>query len=367
MADAGRYFVSPADVAALVEAAEAEPGAVPVRRARGPAELARSYDWDDVAAGYEELALQLAGVQFPLPAAAAAGASPPSPAPLRVPAPRPERIPPWDGAAVAPAVPRSAAVTAGTRPPADVRGGRPARDAAPAVRRAEGLGRARRPTRASSTARSVGCSPRWPSTRGLTPNAVTGISAVFTAHRHRAARRWCRRRGRRGSRSTACLVLGYALDAADGQLARLRGGGSPAGEWLDHMVDAAKISSLHLAVLIGALPLRDRGAGPLLLIPMGYCVVDARPLLRARCSTRRCAHSTARPRGRSRTDERAGLVRSLLVAARPTTALLCLVFILLGRRSLFVPAYTVAVRRDGRLSSCLPRSKWFREMGRLPR
>jgi phosphatidylglycerophosphate synthase len=46
------------------------------------------------------------------------------------------------------------------------------------------------------------------------------------------------------------LVLGYALDSADGQLARLRGGGSFAGEWLDHVVDAVKMASLHLAVLV---------------------------------------------------------------------------------------------------------------------
>lgn len=46
------------------------------------------------------------------------------------------------------------------------------------------------------------------------------------------------------------LVLGYALDSADGQLARLRGGGSFAGEWLDHVVDAIKMASLHLAVLV---------------------------------------------------------------------------------------------------------------------
>lgn len=46
------------------------------------------------------------------------------------------------------------------------------------------------------------------------------------------------------------LVLGYALDSADGQLARLRGGGSFAGEWLDHVVDAFKMASIHLAVLV---------------------------------------------------------------------------------------------------------------------
>lgn len=46
------------------------------------------------------------------------------------------------------------------------------------------------------------------------------------------------------------LVLGYALDSADGQVARLGGGGSLAGEWLDHMLDAFKTSSFHLAVAI---------------------------------------------------------------------------------------------------------------------
>lgn len=49
------------------------------------------------------------------------------------------------------------------------------------------------------------------------------------------------------------LVLGYAIDSADGQLARLRGGGSALGEWLDHCLDAAKITGLHLAVLVAAL------------------------------------------------------------------------------------------------------------------
>jgi glycosyltransferase involved in cell wall biosynthesis len=55
VADSGRFFVSPADVAALVEAAEADPAGV--RRRGGRArDLAAAYDWDDVAAGYEQLA-----------------------------------------------------------------------------------------------------------------------------------------------------------------------------------------------------------------------------------------------------------------------------------------------------------------------
>jgi glycosyltransferase involved in cell wall biosynthesis len=60
VAESGRYFISPADVAALVEAAEADPAAV--RQAgRRACDLAKHYDWDDVADGYEDLALRLAG------------------------------------------------------------------------------------------------------------------------------------------------------------------------------------------------------------------------------------------------------------------------------------------------------------------
>ena len=64
VAESGRFFISPADVAALVEAAEADPAAVAQcgRRAR---ELAGNYDWDDVAAGYEELAQRLATRDVP--------------------------------------------------------------------------------------------------------------------------------------------------------------------------------------------------------------------------------------------------------------------------------------------------------------
>ena len=84
---------------------------------------------------------------------------------------------------------------------------------------------------------------------GATPNMVTAISAVFTFSAIVTIAL---------ARSTplvsllvaVLLVIGYALDAADGQLARLRGGGSVVGEWLDHVVDAIKIASLHTAVLV---------------------------------------------------------------------------------------------------------------------
>jgi glycosyltransferase involved in cell wall biosynthesis len=58
--DSGRFFVSPADVAALVDAAEADPECIRSAGLRAR-ELATRYDWDQVAAGYEELAVRLAG------------------------------------------------------------------------------------------------------------------------------------------------------------------------------------------------------------------------------------------------------------------------------------------------------------------
>jgi glycosyltransferase involved in cell wall biosynthesis len=63
VADSGRYFVNPADIAAEVDAAETDPESVRARRTRAR-ELAKNYDWDDVAAGYEALALRLANRDF---------------------------------------------------------------------------------------------------------------------------------------------------------------------------------------------------------------------------------------------------------------------------------------------------------------
>lgn len=84
---------------------------------------------------------------------------------------------------------------------------------------------------------------------GLTPNGVTAISALFTftgiALLGTGTPSWLL-----GIAVGVLLMLGYALDSADGQVARLRGGGSLAGEWLDHVVDSVKVVSVHLAVTL---------------------------------------------------------------------------------------------------------------------
>lgn len=68
------------------------------------------------------------------------------------------------------------------------------------------------------------------------------------------------------------LMLGFALDSADGQLARLMGLGSPAGEWLDHVVDAGKMVAVHGAVLIAVYRFTDAASG-WYLVPLAFQVI----------------------------------------------------------------------------------------------
>jgi CDP-diacylglycerol---serine O-phosphatidyltransferase len=70
------------------------------------------------------------------------------------------------------------------------------------------------------------------------------------------------------------LQLGFALDSADGQLARLRGAGSPAGEWLDHVVDAGRHLMLHGAVLVGLHRFTDV-PDVVLLVPLGFALASS--------------------------------------------------------------------------------------------
>jgi phosphatidylglycerophosphate synthase len=197
---------------------------------------------------------------------------------------------------------------------------------------------------------------------GLTPNAVTGISAGFTgtgiALLALRPPSWPL-----GFLVAGCLIIGYAFDAADGQLARLRGGGSPAGEWLDHMVDAVKASSLHLALLVGLYRF-DTVPRAMLLVPLCYGVVDAVLYFGTMLNEALRAQHGVATRSQP-TAERPGVARSLLVL--PTDyGLLCCTFVLFGAPALFVPIYTVLLLAMAAFL-CLASVKWFREMGRLPR
>jgi glycosyltransferase involved in cell wall biosynthesis len=65
VADSGRYFADAADVARHVDATEAGPFEVRSAGVRAR-ELAAGYDWDEVALGYEALALRLARREVPV-------------------------------------------------------------------------------------------------------------------------------------------------------------------------------------------------------------------------------------------------------------------------------------------------------------
>jgi phosphatidylglycerophosphate synthase len=107
---------------------------------------------------------------------------------------------------------------------------------------------------------------------------------------------------------TVLLVFGYALDAADGQLARLQGTASAAGEWLDHVLDAAKIPALHLAVAVHWY--RDEeDRGVVLVVPL-ICAVVASVLFAAHVLDGR----VKRPSLAALSGARPSVTRSLLVA-----------------------------------------------------
>ncbi|WP_007511138.1 MULTISPECIES: CDP-alcohol phosphatidyltransferase family protein [Pseudofrankia] len=177
---------------------------------------------------------------------------------------------------------------------------------------------------------------------GLTPNQVTAISAVFTFGGI-SLLALVRPTVPIGVVICLALVLGYAFDAADGQLARLRGGGSLAGEWLDHIVDAAKISSLHLAVAVSCYRFSDLGRGSYLLVPLGYAVINAvaffgmilNDLLRQRQAARAGLPVSNQP-----VAVHAPVWRSLAVVPSDY-GLLCLLFALLGVGGTFGGVFAV--------------------------
>jgi phosphatidylglycerophosphate synthase len=196
---------------------------------------------------------------------------------------------------------------------------------------------------------------------GLTPNAVTAGSATCT-FTGIALVALVAPSVPVGLAVAACLVLGYALDAADGQLARLRGGGSPAGEWLDHMVDAAKLPALHLAVLISFYRFGTAHSGWVLLVPVLYCAVDSVTFFGMMLNEALRAQHGVATRA-ARTGERVAALRAIATLPTDYGTLACL-FVLSGVPALFVPAYALMCLAATAFLALAAR-KWFREMGGL--
>lgn len=195
-------------------------------------------------------------------------------------------------------------------------------------------------------------------TWGLSPNQVTAVSAVLT-FTGVALLALVPPSTALGIGVWLLLAAGYAWDSADGQVARLRGGGSLAGEWLDHVVDAAKLVSLHVAVAIGAF--RFFGM-PLAwtLVPLGFAIVATvtffamilNDLLRARSGVPQAAEAGG-----------SSPLRSVL-GLPVDYGVWCLSFVLWGMPPVFAVVYSLlAIAAVLYLVAALP--VWFRRMGQL--
>lgn len=183
---------------------------------------------------------------------------------------------------------------------------------------------------------------------GIGPNAVTAVSAVVTAAGlvllvlapiSTAA----------GIGVAVLLILGFALDSADGQVARLTGTSSPAGEWLDHVVDAGKMVAVHAAVLIA---LWRGDADPAwFAVALAYQFVSVVffaaltlfPLLR---------------RGERAASGTPSMLRSMALLPADY-GILALAFLLWGAQPVFLVVYTVLLVATALIAAALC-AKWFR-------
>lgn len=137
------------------------------------------------------------------------------------------------------------------------------------------------------------------------------------------------------------LMLAFALDSADGQLARLRHAESRRGEWLDHMLDAATKLGVPLAVFFAFY--RGGRTGWWLALPLAFLIVSLLLFFAVTLGglLRRLDGVTAenRPPLTSFGDT---AIRPLLQTPADHGAV-CVVFLLWGLPSAFAIGYTVVL------------------------
>jgi phosphatidylglycerophosphate synthase len=170
------------------------------------------------------------------------------------------------------------------------------------------------------------------------------------------------------------LALAYALDSADGQVARMQGGGSRAGEWLDHVIDCVKIAALHAAVLIAWYRWFDL-PDVVLLVPIvagiqlstyffSMILTDQlRAAAVAEAGPDPAPVEPASPPAKPVDEGRPPVLASLIIL--PTDyGVLCLCFVLLGFHDAFVWVYS-AITLAGVALLVAALGKWFRDLSRL--
>jgi phosphatidylglycerophosphate synthase len=168
---------------------------------------------------------------------------------------------------------------------------------------------------------------------GLGPNAVSLISSAFSLTGI-ALVAFATPSVLLGLLVGLLLVVGYALDSADGQVARLTGKGSVTGEWLDHMLDAVKIACLHAAVAWSALH-HARTTTPV-AIALGFGIVAFVTFFGMILTDQ--LRRAAGLRKAEATSAGSDLVRSLLVLPSDY-GVLCIAFFFFGFPAVFYPVY----------------------------
>jgi phosphatidylglycerophosphate synthase len=166
-------------------------------------------------------------------------------------------------------------------------------------------------------------------TLGLSPNAVTAVSAAVSAA-GLVALIALPAGPLTGVLVAALLAVGYLLDSADGQVARLSGTSSMAGEWLDHVVDAIRTPAIHLAVLV-ALLLRDGATPSLFVLPLLFAVLSAGQFMSQILAEQLGGREAAKVGGTG--------VKQSFVLLPTDTGVLCWSFVLWGSLPLFAVGY----------------------------
>lgn len=196
---------------------------------------------------------------------------------------------------------------------------------------------------------------------GRTPNQVTCVSALCSATAivliACAPVTWvvavC---------VSVLLVLGYAFDAADGQLARLLGTGSAAGEWLDHVVDAFKTVMLHQAILVAfwrGYPADHRWE----FVVMAHTVVAVVSFFAQLLNDALRRERHAKAGVKAPVPAGSSVLRSLLAA--PTDyGVLCVLFVLWAWPLGFLSGYLIMTAGSGGYL-LLAVFKWYGDMKRL--
>ncbi|MFF8914803.1 CDP-alcohol phosphatidyltransferase family protein [Streptomyces sp. NPDC015032] len=196
---------------------------------------------------------------------------------------------------------------------------------------------------------------------GLSPNQVTLISAAFTFAAIASAA-LVRPSWGLAAAVYAGLAVGFALDSADGQLARLTGRGGPDGEWLDHVVDCAKMVLVHTAVLISFQRFFDLPSEGWLLLPLGFLFTAVLTFC-AGLLREQLGKAAVRPAAGAAGPGPVSRVRAVVLLPADY-GVFCLVFLLLGDRTAFRIGYAVLAAVHALFLMAFL-AKWFRELKAL--